>query len=42
MSSEKQRSARIYVIIAAIIGAVIIAEWISVFIFGQGVPVGYP
>jgi hypothetical protein len=42
MSSGKQRSARTYVIIAAIIGAVILAEWIIVFIFGQGVPAGYP
>jgi hypothetical protein len=42
MPSVKERTARTYAIIAAIIGIVIILEWVSVFIWGQGVPAGYP
>jgi hypothetical protein len=41
MSSKKPRGARTYVLIAALIGAAIVVEWITVFFFGH-VPAGYP
>ncbi len=39
MSTPK--GANLYVLIAAVIGVVIVAEWITVFFFGH-VPAGYP
>jgi hypothetical protein len=41
MSSKKERGAKFYVLVAAVIGLFIIAEWISVFFFGH-IPPGYP
>jgi hypothetical protein len=41
MSSKTGRGAKLYVLIAAAIGLFIMAEWLSVFLFGR-VPPGYP
>lgn len=41
MSAKTRKGARTYVLIAAIIGAFIVVEWVTVFFFGH-VPAGYP
>ena len=41
MSAKKSGSSRIYVLVAAVIGAFIVLEWVSVFFFGH-IPAGYP
>ncbi len=41
MHSKKHTEANLYVLIAAVIGVVIVVEWITVFFFGH-VPAGYP
>jgi hypothetical protein len=41
MPAKSVENYRPYVLIAAIIGIFIMAEWISIFIFGH-VPPGYP
>jgi hypothetical protein len=41
MSSKSGRGAKFYVLIAAAIGLFIMAEWVTVFLFGR-IPAGYP